>query len=91
VSLLELVMLPRDGNRRWYCSFSCFLLYFYAVVVEDNRVNRIIAERLIRRLGHDVFLADNGAEGVRAVRESEAPFDLVLVDCQMPVMDGVSC
>jgi CheY-like chemotaxis protein len=60
------------------------------VVIEDNRVNRLIAERLIRRQGHDVFLAENGAEGVRAVTESVVPFDLILMDCQMPIMDGVS-
>jgi len=38
------------------------------VVVEDNRVNRLIADRLIRSLGDDVYLAEDGAEGLQAVR-----------------------
>lgn len=59
------------------------------VVVEDNRVNRLIADRLIRSLGHDVYLAEDGAEGLQAVRDADPPFDIVLMDCQMPRMDGV--
>ncbi len=59
------------------------------VVVEDNRVNRLIAERLIRRLGHNVSLAEDGAQGLAAVASADPPYDLVLIDCQMPVMDGV--
>ena len=60
------------------------------MVVEDNKVNRLIAMRLIQRLGHDVFLAEDGAEGLRAVADADPPFDLILLDCQMPIMDGVS-
>ena len=56
------------------------------LVVEDNPVNQKVAEATLRRLGAQVTVANNGLEGVRAVRAH--PFDLVLMDCQMPVMDG---
>ncbi len=55
------------------------------LVVEDNRVNRLVITRILERLGYDVCVVENGLEAVRALRE---PFDAVLMDCQMPVMDG---
>ncbi|MBE7940363.1 MULTISPECIES: ATP-binding protein [Ramlibacter] len=57
------------------------------LVVEDNAVNRMVVEGLLARAGHaQVTLAEDGAQAVTACRE--AAFDLVLMDCQMPVMDG---
>jgi CheY-like chemotaxis protein len=55
--------------------------------VEDNPVNRIVARRLLERRGHRVTIVGNGAEAV-AVFESQ-PFDVILTDMQMPVMDGL--
>jgi signal transduction histidine kinase/DNA-binding response OmpR family regulator/HPt (histidine-containing phosphotransfer) domain-containing protein len=58
------------------------------LVVEDNEVNRLVAGDLLTELGCIVTFASNGREGVDAVaRES---FDLVFMDCQMPVMDGLA-
>ena len=56
------------------------------LVVEDVPTNRLIAERLLGRLGVTPVLANDGAEGLRHL--SEAPFDLVLMDIEMPGMDG---
>jgi PAS domain S-box-containing protein len=56
------------------------------LVVEDNRVNRLLAVRLIEKLGHCVKGAGSGQEALEAVREG--CFDLVLMDVQMPGMDG---
>ena len=56
------------------------------LVVEDNSVNQLVALGQIQRLGHDGFLAATGAEAIDAVRDQ--PFDLILMDCQMPDMDG---
>jgi two-component system, sensor histidine kinase and response regulator len=58
------------------------------LLVEDNPVNQKVAVRLLERMGCSVHVADNGAEGVKAF--SENPFDLVLMDLQMPVMDGIT-
>jgi PAS domain S-box-containing protein len=57
------------------------------LVVEDNEVNQIVVEGLLKRDGHSVVLASDGAQALAALaRES---FDLVLMDMQMPVMDGI--
>ncbi len=56
------------------------------LVVEDNLVNQKLAQRLLEKMGHTVMLAGNGVEALDTIEES-AP-DLVLMDCQMPEMDG---
>lgn len=56
------------------------------LVVEDNPVNQRIAARLIERRGCRVELAANGIEAVAAA--SWHTYDLILMDCQMPAMDG---
>jgi two-component system, sensor histidine kinase and response regulator len=56
------------------------------LVVEDNPTNQKVAALLLRRLGLGVDLAANGHEAVAAVRAGH--YDLVLMDCQMPEMDG---
>ncbi len=56
------------------------------LVVEDNAVNRKVATRMLESLGCETLVAVNGQEGVaRCVAERP---DIVLMDCQMPVMDG---
>ncbi|MBL6456675.1 response regulator [Belnapia sp. T6] len=57
------------------------------LVAEDNPVNREITERTLRAAGHQVSSAADGAEAVAAVAETE--FDLVLMDVEMPGMDGL--
>jgi CheY-like chemotaxis protein len=56
------------------------------LVVEDNPVNQRITQLQLEQLGCAVEIADNGREAVR-ILETES-FDLVLMDCQMPEMDG---
>ncbi|MBH0239850.1 ATP-binding protein [Methylobrevis albus] len=57
------------------------------LVAEDNRVNQEVARRALDRLGHDVVIAENGLEALAlAAREA---FDIVLMDMQMPMMDGL--
>jgi PAS domain S-box-containing protein len=57
------------------------------LVAEDNDVNRKVAQKYLERLGCSVHAVEDGAQCVAAVREQR--FDLVLMDMQMPVMDGV--
>jgi signal transduction histidine kinase/CheY-like chemotaxis protein len=58
------------------------------LVVEDNEVNRMIAREILQSLGVDVVEASNGEEAISALQRM--PVDVVLMDCQMPVMDGYS-
>jgi CheY-like chemotaxis protein len=56
-------------------------------VAEDNRINQTLILRLLSRGGHQVSLAGDGLEALEALRE--ASFDLVLMDVQMPGIDGL--
>jgi adenylate cyclase len=56
------------------------------LVIDDNKVNRLILSRSLELQGHIVETAENGADGLDKLR-SQA-FDLVLLDIEMPVMDG---
>jgi two-component system sensor histidine kinase/response regulator len=56
------------------------------LVAEDNPVNQQLARAMLLRLGYQTDVAGNGQEAVDGVMT--VPYDLVLMDCQMPVMDG---
>jgi CheY-like chemotaxis protein len=58
------------------------------LLAEDNRVNQTLAVRLLEKQGHSVAVVDNGELAVRAVADDD--FDLVLMDVQMPGMDGLA-
>jgi CheY-like chemotaxis protein len=64
------------------------LLGMRLLVVEDNLINQQVASELLRAEGAEVQLANNGQLGVDAVAQAQPPFDAVLMDLQMPVMDG---
>jgi signal transduction histidine kinase/CheY-like chemotaxis protein len=61
----------------------------HVLVAEDNDINQQIVEHLLARLGVTMQFAANGREAVDAVFASGARFDAVLMDVQMPVMDGL--
>lgn len=60
------------------------------LLVEDNFINQQVVIELLQDFGHKVETADNGeiATNILASPENYAKFDLVLMDCHMPVMDG---
>ena len=58
------------------------------LVVEDNKINQMVAQGLLSAEGADITLADDGQCGVDAAKAAHPPFDAVLMDLQMPVMDG---
>ncbi len=56
------------------------------LVAEDNRINQVIAKRLLETLGVQVDVVGDGAAAVAAAKRGH--YDVVLLDCQMPVLDG---
>ncbi len=60
------------------------------LLVEDNPVNQTVALRLLTKYGHRVVVAGNGREALLALEKAPDGFDLILMDVQMPEMDGVA-
>ncbi len=56
------------------------------LVVDDNPTNQAVAKMILKKIGFSCQTANNGAQALQAIQE--ASWDLVLMDCQMPVMDG---
>jgi CheY-like chemotaxis protein len=56
------------------------------LVVEDNEVNQMVVKGMLARIGIPFDLANNGQEAMEQWEENS--YDLILMDCQMPVMDG---
>ena len=57
------------------------------LVVEDTAINRVIVDTMLKQAGHTVTLANDGVQALDAVHRED--FDLILMDMQMPVMDGL--
>jgi signal transduction histidine kinase/DNA-binding response OmpR family regulator len=60
----------------------------HILLAEDNRVNREVASRFLKKMGHTLVMAENGREALTKL--SQERFDLVLMDVQMPELDGIT-
>ena len=56
------------------------------LLVEDNEINRIVATELLQ--GYDITIAEDGEQAISQLTHGQSRFDLILMDCHMPVMDG---
>jgi signal transduction histidine kinase/CheY-like chemotaxis protein len=61
---------------------------FKILVTDDNKVNQLVAKKMLEKLGYDADVADNGIKALSAVQNEI--YDLVLMDIQMPEMDGIT-
>ncbi|WP_271253469.1 PAS domain-containing protein [Pseudanabaena sp. Chao 1811] len=57
------------------------------LLAEDNLVNQMVTSSLLKKLGYQVHIANNGLEAVEAIKKQ--PYDLIIMDVQMPEMDGL--
>mgnify|MGYP003646913709 FL=1 len=60
------------------------------LVAEDNHINQLVITRMLQKLGADVTVVDNGQLAVDAVSKARVPYDLIFMDIQMPILDGLS-
>ncbi len=61
----------------------------HVLVVEDHKVNQMVARGMLKKLGYEVTLAENGLDALELLRDPEQAFDLILMDIQMPGMNGM--
>ena len=59
------------------------------LLAEDNEVNQKLMRQLLQREGHQVDVASNGEQAVFMATQADPPYDLILMDMQMPVLDGL--
>ena len=60
------------------------------LVAEDNKVNQLVIKGMIKKLGANITICDNGLDAFNAFQSSNKRFDLIIMDFEMPVLDGVS-
>jgi CheY-like chemotaxis protein len=77
----ESVKVEESKSKPETASFSGKVL-----VVEDSRVNQQVAKMMLKKLGFEVDIADNGKVGVDKFKHNE--YQMIFMDCQMPVLDG---
>mgnify|MGYP001247387467 CR=1 FL=1 len=58
------------------------------LLAEDNKINQTVARTILEKAGHNVTLANNGEDALKKCMDT--PFDLILMDIQMPIMDGLT-
>ncbi|HEY3699916.1 MAG TPA: response regulator, partial [Spongiibacteraceae bacterium] len=65
------------------------LPHAHVLIVEDNAINQMVVANMLESLGLQVKTANNGIEALEMLEKH--PFDMILMDCQMPEMDGYQC
>lgn len=78
---------PTEAGKQLTASDNDTKQKMHVLVVEDNRVNQKLVGSMLKRLGHTHAITENGQEAVDAVEST--PFDLVLMDVEMPIKDGI--
>jgi two-component system, sensor histidine kinase RetS len=87
---LSALMLEMRPGRKRSSGAGLPLQDVGVLVVEDNATNRLVIGKLMNSWGATVHFAENGEEALGHYREHHASIDVILMDCEMPVMDGYS-
>jgi len=75
-----------DAEPAWQTKAAEQASGWRVLLAEDNEINRKLAHALLQKRGHSVVLAENGQDALEALKREQV--DMVLMDIQMPVMDG---
>lgn len=86
VDKIELVKSLHDDERNYLAKFEDITPKI--LLVDDNQINQKVATEILKKLGCEVEVANNGMEAILKV--IEAPYDLIFMDIQMPEMDGIT-
>ena len=77
-------------QAEWLLARAAPLAGARVLLVEDNVVNQIVGQRILERMGLEVLVVDDGVQALAALEAvTDRPFDAVLMDLHMPVMDGL--
>ncbi len=76
----------RRAGKTKHFRFKASNSRYRILIVEDNSVNQLLAQRSLEKMGYKTLVAGNGSEALECL--SKWPCDLVLMDVQMPIMDG---
>jgi signal transduction histidine kinase/DNA-binding response OmpR family regulator len=87
---LELAMQRSDNNHSGGGTVTPLLQPLNVLVAEDNPVNAQVLKSMLEQLGHRPLLCSDGAAVVEAYRRTPQRFDLILMDYEMPVLDGLA-
>jgi signal transduction histidine kinase/DNA-binding response OmpR family regulator len=86
--MFRLTMPEASEQKQVETDVKSDLTGFNVLIVEDNELNRFLAVTILKKWNANIHIAENGIEAVDAVKNKE--IDIVLMDIQMPVMDGVA-
>ncbi len=64
------------------------LAYLKVLVAEDNPTNQLVIKGMLKKFAIEPIIVENGVEALGAVKTKECAFDLILMDCDMPLLDG---
>lgn len=87
-TLLQLQQRAQRQGKLWPCRDDELLAASHVLLAEDNLINQKVATGLLTRKGIKVTVVQHGGEALAAVRENPDNFQLIIMDLDMPVMDG---
>lgn len=85
---LEEASPAKSSGRNRYQELAEQLLGFRVLMVEDNELNQMVVKEMLKKVNLDITIANNGLEALQWLDKAE--FDIVLMDVQMPEMDGIT-
>jgi CheY-like chemotaxis protein len=59
------------------------------LVAEDNKVNQLVIKKMMKKLGYEIQIAENGVKAIEMYEENRDNIDLIFMDMSMPLMDGI--
>jgi len=75
-----------EQSLEYWSTIPNILLKLKVLLAEDNPINQKVAKRMLEKMGYEIMVVDNGFDVLKALEKNK--FDLILMDVQMPKMDG---